>query len=159
MSGGTIHTPSSRPAGLDPSVSYIPEERRRRDGGPTDQGGGGDPPDDMDKRIAKLEAGHEAIRGQLSEMSTLLKVIDTKLDAKAAEGSVSALDGKVQNVKDAINTRASQADFNLLKGSVQNLPTTWQIIGPLAGLIFVTLTGVAVLAFTIAKLIQPATGH
>lgn len=88
----------------------------------------------MNARIEKLEAGHEAIRGQLSDISALLKVIDAKLDAKASEASVTGLDGKVQNVRDAIDTRASQADLNLLRGKVDGLPTTLHLIIAVIGI-------------------------
>ena len=123
---------SDAPKNVVESISEARERLRYR--GTSGEGGGGDPPDNMDARIAKLEAGHEAIRAQLSEMSALLKVIDTKLDAKATEASVAGLDGKVQGVRDAIDTRASQADLNLLKGRVDALPTTMQMIIAVIGI-------------------------
>lgn len=150
--------------------------RPKPPGGP----GGGDPEDPMEARVAALEADRKAIFSKLDEIGkaigdarlenekrfsaidTKLTGMDGKLETKASSEVVTRIAGEIGarlvGVEGKLDAKANATDMAAVKGAVEKLPTTWQIMGPMAALIFATLGGVAALAVTLYKLFAPAAG-
>lgn len=102
-----------------------------------DGGGSGDPPDDMNARLAALEAGHKEITSQLSDMSALLKVIDAKLDAKASAETVERIGGDTRvalsDMRGILTQKASSTDLARVQGGLDRMPGNWTFFLGLAG--------------------------
>ena len=110
---------------------------------PASSSGGGGPPDDLSLRVAGLERTLASISGKLDDVAAL--IADGRIESERRFGSVEI---RLTGLEKVLEAKASTADLRELTGKVSSIPSTWQTLAIMAGL----LVGVGGLAFTIAKL-------
>lgn len=120
----------------------LDEYRRRRT--PSTGGrppAGGEPPVDLERRVAALEEALERIGGKLDKIieaqAAARLAVEQRFAAVAETGAIrfGAIDTRLADISGKIDTKASATDVAGIKGRVDALPTTWQLITLVFGIL------------------------
>ncbi len=82
-------------------------------------GGGGGTSDDMEGRVAQLEADMREAKLSAQTIREMLIRIEGKLDTKSSAEAVAEIKGKLDG-------KASAAELGNLSGKIDDRPTTWK---------------------------------
>lgn len=143
--------PKFRVVGQDSSTEIEPDES---DNEKTLSGGdGGGTSGDMERRLSTLEKGMEKVIGKLDDIQS--SIGSARLDAERRFGSIDSrllvIETKLDSKLATTDLTPIEARIGTLDGKVSNIPTVWQTLAIMAGL----MVGVGSLAFTLAKLARP----
>ena len=106
-------------------------------------GGGGGTSDGMDLRITALEKGFEKLDGKIDKLTELLSSFALKTSER-----LGAIEGRLTGIEKTLDAKASTADLREVSGKISSIPTTWQTVAIIAGL----LVGIGTISVSLLKL-------